>query len=95
MTIGILSIYCSGELLERESIEHFEHSMRPSFDSVSDKVDFDYRRFAYFATSLQFIVHLREMWNNQTIFNNLRKYLTKYFINWELTLVLTIHQKGD
>lgn len=94
MTIGILNINCNGNLKTKESVGSFERSMRPSFDAVSDKIDFDYRRFAYFRASMTFVVHLREMWNNQTIFNNVRKYLDQNFTQWSWNIVLTIHQTG-
>lgn len=95
MKIGRLIFYIYGEMKEKESINLFEHAIRPSFETVSDQIDFNYRRFEYWSASMIFVVNLDQFWNNDTIFRNVRKYLTKYFTNWKVDLVLFINVKGD
>lgn len=95
MKIGNLIIEIYGELLEKQSIEILQNAMYQPLISVSDKFDFDYKRFGYFAATLIWVVPLKIFWKNDQIYNTLRTNLNKYFINWNVEITLTIHEKGE
>lgn len=95
MKIGTLIIEVFGELLQKQSIELLQNAMYQNLISVSDKFDFDYRRFGFFASTLKWIVPLKEFWKNDLIYKTLKKNLDKYFTNWKIEIILTIHEKGD
>lgn len=95
MKIGNLIIEIYAELLEKQSIEILQNAMNQPLLSVSDKYDFDYKRFGYFAASLIWVVPLKIFWKNDQIYKTLRDTLNKYFKNWKLTITITIHEKGE
>ena len=95
MKIGRLIFYIHGHMKEKESVNLFEHAIRPSFETVSDLIEFNYRRFQFLEASMVFVVNLIEFWNNDTIYKNVKKYLYKYFTNWKFDIVLLITEKGD
>lgn len=94
MKIGNLIIEIYGELLTKQSIETLQSSMYQPLLSVSDKFDFDYRRFGYFAADLIWVIPLKIFWKNDLIYNTLKKSLDKNFTNWIINITLTIHEKG-
>ncbi len=95
MQIGNFIIEIYGELLSKKSIEDFQNLMTPYFASVSDKFDFDYKRFGYFAATLIWVIQLKIFWKNDTIYKKLISGLDKYFNNWDMNITLTIHEMGD
>jgi len=95
MKIGNLIIEIYAELLEKQSVEILQNAMNQPLLSVSNKYDFDYKRFGYFAASLIWVVPLRIFWRNDIIYKTLRDTLNKYFTNWKLTITLVINEKGD
>ena len=95
MKIGTLIIEVYGELLEKQSIEILQNIMYNPLISVSDKFDFDYKRFGYFAASLIWVVPLRIFWKNDLIYNLLIKGLNQYFNNWNINITLVINEKGE
>ncbi len=95
MKIGNLIIEIYAELLEKQSIEILQNLMYQPLVSVSDKFDFDYKRFGYFAATLIWVVPLKIFWKNDQIYKTLKSGLDKYFTNWKVNVTLTIHEKGD
>ena len=95
MITGTLFIYVYGELLEPKSIELLESSMFQHFTSVSDNIEFDYRRFAFYAARMKWTVPLKIFWKNDTIYKSLKKYVDKYFTNWGIDIVLLLTEKGE
>jgi len=93
--IGNLIIEIYAELLEKQSIEILQTAMYQPLISVSDKFDFDYSRFGYFAASLIWVVPLRIFWKNDQIYKTLKDNLNKYFTNWKINITLVIHEKGE
>ena len=95
MKIGNLIIEIYAELLEKQSIEILQNAMNQPLLSVSDKYDFDYKRFGYFAASLIWVVPLKIFWRNDMIYKTLRDTLNKYFTNWKIDITLVISEKGE
>lgn len=95
MKIGNLIIEIYAELLEKQSIEILQNLMYQPLISVSDKFDFDYKRFGYFAATLIWVVPLKIFWKNDLIYKRLKEGLNQYFTNWKATITLVIHEKGD
>lgn len=93
--IGNLIIEIYGELLEKQSVEILQNAMNQPLLSVSDKYDFNYKRFEYFAASLIWVIPLRIFWRNDSIYKTLRSTLNKYFNNWTINITLVIHEKGE
>ena len=94
MQIGNLIIEIYGELLTKQSIENLQNTMSQPLLSVSDKFNFDYRRFGYFAANLIFVIPLKIFWKNDHIYKVLKKTLNANFNNWILNINLIIHEKG-
>ena len=94
MKIGTLIIEIYGELLKRQSIEILQTSMYQPLKSVSDKFDFSYKRFGYFAATLYWVVPLKIFWKNDLIYKVLRECLDSGFTNWKIDITLTINEKG-
>lgn len=95
MRIGTLIIEVYGELLTKQSIEILQTSMYQPLISVSDKFDFDYKRFGFFAAELIWVVPLHTFWKNDRIYLTLKETLDKNFINWKIDITLLIKEKGD
>jgi hypothetical protein len=95
MTIGTLIIEIYGELLSKKSIEILQDSMHLLFLTVSDKFDFNYKRFGYFAAKLLWVIPLTIFWQNDRIYKELKKSLDANFTNWTINITLTIQEKGD
>jgi len=95
LKIGNLIIEIYAELLEKQSIEILQNAMNQPLLSVSDKYDFDYKRFGYFAASLIWVVPLKIFWRNDMIYKTLRDTLNKYFTNWKIDITLVISEKGE
>lgn len=95
MKIGTLIIEIYAELLEKQSIEILQNIMYQPLISVSDKFDFDYKRFGYFAANLIWVVPLKTFWKNDLIYIKLKEGLNKYFTNWNVDVTLIIHEKGE
>lgn len=94
MKIGNLIIEIYGELLQKQSIVLLQNLMHFPLMSVSDKFDFDYKRFGYFAAKLIFVVPLKIFWKNDLIYKRLKEGLNQYFSNWKVDITVTIHEKG-
>ena len=95
MKIGTLIIKVYAELLEIQSIEILQAAMYRTLISVSDKFDFDYKRFGYFAATLIWVIPLKIFWKNDRIYDILKTTLNKHFTNWNFEITLTITEKGD
>lgn len=95
MQIGNLIIEIYGELKERQSIEILQNTMYQPLLSVSDRFDFDYKRFGYFAADLIFVVPLKIFWQNDRIYKLLKDALNTNFNNWTLEINLVTHEIGD
>ena len=95
MKIGTMIFNIYGELIFKKSIEYFITSMDQILLTVSDKFDSDYRRFAFWAARINFVIPLKIFWKNDTIYKTLLKNLNKYFDNWTLDITLTIQEKGE
>ncbi len=95
MKIGTLIIETYAELLEKQSIELLQNLMYQPLISVSDKFDFDYKRFGYFAATMIWVVPLKIFWKNDQIYKTLKSGLNQYFTNWNVDITLIIHEKGD
>ncbi len=94
MTIGNLIIEIYAELLEKQSIELLQNMMSQPLISVSDKFDFDYKRFGYFAAEMIWVIPLKIFWKNDQIYKTLKSGLNQYFTNWKVDVTLVIHEKG-
>jgi len=92
--IGTLYIYISGELTEPGSIEYLQSCMLHLLNSVSDNIEFNYTRFAYYRAEMKWIIPLNIFWKNDAIYKGLKKYLDKYFIDWEFDINLLYFSKG-
>ena len=75
-------------------IDKLQEIMDPLLRSVSEKYDFDYRRFEYSSANLNWVVHLKEFWKNDRIFTTLHDYLVKNFSFFQLSITLTSEEKG-
>ena len=95
MLTGTLIIKISAELFEKQSIEILQNTMYQHFISISDKFDFDYRRFGYISARLTWVIPLKVFWKNDLIYTVLKSSLNHYFQNWELDMTLIIEEKGD
>jgi len=95
LKIGTLIIEIYAELLQKESIELLQSLMHQPLISVSEKFDFDYKRFGYFAASLIWVVPLKIFWKNDRIYLDLKKGLNKYFTNWKIDITLILKEKGE
>jgi len=95
MQIGTLILEVYAELKTKQSIEILQAAMHQPLISVSDKFDFDYKRFGYFAAELIWVIPLKIFWKNDQIYNVLRETLDTHFNNWSLEINLLIHEKGD
>jgi len=93
MKTGTLILEIYGELLEKQSIDILQNIMHKPLLSVSESLDFDYKRFEYFAATMIWVCHLKLFWNNDTIYNTLKLNLNRYFTNWELEITLLLHDK--
>lgn len=69
--------------------------MYQTLTSVSDKFDFNYKRFGYFAATLTWLIPLKVFWKNDHIYTILKSTLNKHFTNWKFSISLTIKEKGD
>jgi hypothetical protein len=94
MKIGTLFIDIYAELLFKNSVEILRSTMDQNLATVTDKFDFDHKRFGYFAAQLKWVVPLKIFWKNDTIYNNLKKCLNTNFKNWTLDISIIILQKG-
>lgn len=94
MKIGTLTIEVYGELKEKTSIESLQNSMHQPLISISDYFDFNYNRFGFYAAFMVWEIPLKIFWKNDQIYSNLKSGLNKFFINWELDIILTIKEKG-
>lgn len=94
MEIGTLIIEIWGKLLQHKSCEFFIATMDPTFSTISDKYDADYKRFGYEGGHLLFVIPLKELWRSDVVFKKMRKELDRLFVNWAYLLTLTIHEKG-
>jgi len=95
LKIGLLTIEIYGELLFDRSVEHFISSMDPILKTVSDEFESDYRRFAFYAAVINLTVPLKIFWKSDALYNTLVKNLNYSFDNWEFSITLVIHEKGD
>lgn len=95
MKIGLLTIEIYGELKFERAVEHFISSMDPILKSVSDDFESDYKRFAFYAAVIKLTVPLKIFWKGDALYNTLKRNLDYSFYNWEFSLTLVIHEKGD
>jgi hypothetical protein len=93
LQIGSLLIDIYGELLFDNAVEHFTTSMSNIFRTVSDKFDYDDKRFAFYAARIKFVVPLKIMWRNDVIYNGLIRNLNYSFDNWTLDITLLIKEE--
>ena len=94
MKIGTLTLQIYAELKTKQSIEILQAAMYQPLLSISDKFDFDYRRFGYFAAKLIWVIPLKIFWKNDHIYNILKETLNTHFINWNIDISLLIHEEG-
>lgn len=94
MKIGTLKIEIYGEFLFLKSVDNFFAAMDPVFLSVCDDFDSDYRRFAFYAAVLTFVIPLKIFWKNDIIYKTMVKQLDKCFANWSFDIILNINEKG-
>ncbi len=95
MIIGTMIFEIYGELLFPKAIDYFFIRMDEILNTVSDKFDSDYRRFAYFAGRIKYVIQLKIFWKNDILYQTLKKYLNYCFRNWTVEITLTLHEKGD
>lgn len=89
----IFDIY--GQLKFDNAVEHFISSMDPILKTVSDKFEADYKRFAFFAARIYFVIPLKVFWKSNVLYNTLKENLNYSFTNWSIDILLTIQEKKD
>lgn len=94
MKKGTLTLNIFGELLFDRSVETFITSMDQTFRTISDKIESQYRRFGFYAATIQIIIPLLEFWKTDHVYNSLKYNLNHCFDNWSLDLNLTYNEKG-
>lgn len=95
MKIGTMIFDIYGELNFDRAVEHFISSMDPILRSVSDDFESDYKRFAFFAAKIYFVIPLREFWKSNALYNTLIKNLNYSFTNWSFDLNLSIEERRN
>jgi len=95
MKIGTMIFDIYGELKFDKAVEHFISSMDPILRTVSDKFDSDYRRFAFYAAVIHFVIPLKIFWKSDALYNTLKKNLNYSFDNWSIDVILTIQERRD
>ncbi len=93
MKISTLILEIYGELLSKESIDTLKNTMHQPLLSVSETLDFDYRRFEYYAADIIWVCQLKLFWKNDTIYKTLVRSLDNNFDNWILDITLLLHDK--
>lgn len=94
MKIGTLVFYVYCELVGKQSIENLQSFIHQNLISVSDKFDFDYRRFGFISAELLWLIPLNTFWKNDLIYKKLIEGLNLFFTYWELDITLTINESG-
>ncbi len=94
MKIGTLRFDLYGNLSFDQSIESFISAMDPVFSSVSSDFDSEYTRFGFFAMTMIITLNLDVFWNNDSLYNTLKKQLNKNFDFWRVKITLIINETG-
>lgn len=93
--IGTLIIKIQGDLFKRQSIDILQNSMHLPLSSISDKYDFDYKRFGFLSAIITWVIPLKIFWQNDFIYKTLKSILDKEFSAWQMDITLTIEEKGE
>lgn len=89
----ILKMY--GDLKETESIHRMEIAMRPPINSISDKFDFNYKRFEFLTADLIWVIELTSIFSPNRIYNSFKDLSIKYFSNWGIEITVLIIETGE
>lgn len=95
MKIGtlIINVWCQPKTIF--SIDYLQNSMHQSLISVSENIDFTFKRFGFVEATLNWNITLHSFWKNDRIYKNLKINLNQHFTDWKFTLTLTIKEEGE